>query len=160
MDEPFQEHFEQLWAIAFRVAYRLRGVSAEAEDIAAEALAQALRSWPAIREPASWVATVAGRRALRRRRVPAPLRAASLGRTSDNGERIDLSRALQQLSRRQRQVVVLRHMADLSEETVAASLGVSVSAVKTHNQRALNALRVHLSRPATVNAVPHPFPEV
>jgi len=40
-------------------------------------------------------------------------------------ERIDLARALRRLPRRQREVVVLRYLADWSEKDVALSLGVS-----------------------------------
>ena len=59
-------------------------------------------------------------------------------------DRIDLHRALEQLSRRQREVVVLRYFADLPEAAVAEALGCSVGSVKTHASRALAALRVTL----------------
>jgi RNA polymerase sigma factor (sigma-70 family) len=59
-------------------------------------------------------------------------------------ERIDLQRALLGLSRRQRDVVVLRYGADLSEADVAAFLHCSVGTVKTHAHRGLAALRVAL----------------
>ena len=59
-------------------------------------------------------------------------------------ERADLLRGLRRLSRRQREVVVLRFVADLPEVAVAEQLGISVSAVKAHSARALAALRAHL----------------
>jgi RNA polymerase sigma factor (sigma-70 family) len=59
-------------------------------------------------------------------------------------ERIDLARALRRLPRRQREVVILRYLADWSENEVAVALGVSPGAVKSHASRGLAALRRHL----------------
>ncbi len=53
-----------------------------------------------------------------------------------------LTGALQAISRRQRQVVALRYLADLTEAEVAASLGISVNSVKKHGSRGIDALRV------------------
>jgi RNA polymerase sigma factor (sigma-70 family) len=58
-----------------------------------------------------------------------------------DGQRIDLHRALQTLSRRQREVIVLRFLADLPEAEVARALGCSVGSVKQHASRGLAALR-------------------
>jgi RNA polymerase sigma factor (sigma-70 family) len=55
--------------------------------------------------------------------------------------RLALAQALRRLPRRQRDVVVLRYLADLSEADVAESLGVSAGSVKQHAHRAVNALR-------------------
>jgi RNA polymerase sigma-70 factor (sigma-E family) len=49
--------------------------------------------------------------------------------------------ALTTLARRQRQVLALRYFADMSEAQIAAALGISKSAVKTHATRALTSLR-------------------
>ncbi|MGN6753493.1 MAG: SigE family RNA polymerase sigma factor [Intrasporangium sp.] len=49
--------------------------------------------------------------------------------------------ALRQLTPREREVVVMRHYADMSESDVAASLGVSVGTVKSTSSRALARLR-------------------
>jgi RNA polymerase sigma factor (sigma-70 family) len=57
------------------------------------------------------------------------------------GQRIDLHRALDTLSRRQREVIVLRFLADLPEAEVARALGCSVGSVKQHASRGLAALR-------------------
>ena len=60
-------------------------------------------------------------------------------------DRVDLHRALDKLSRRQREVIVLRYFADLPEAAVAETLGCSVGAVKQHASRALAALRAELA---------------
>lgn len=59
--------------------------------------------------------------------------------------RIVLSDALARLPRRQREVVALRYLADLSEAQVAASLGISTGSVKTHLHRGLISLRGRLA---------------
>jgi DNA-directed RNA polymerase specialized sigma24 family protein len=57
-----------------------------------------------------------------------------------------LAGALQRLPARQREVVVLRHLAGLSEPEVAVRLGVSLGTVKTHLRRGHEALRGRLRR--------------
>ena len=47
-------------------------------------------------------------------------------------------------SRRQREVVVLRYLADLPEREVATLLGTSVGSVKQHCHRAMSRLRLDL----------------
>jgi RNA polymerase sigma factor (sigma-70 family) len=56
-------------------------------------------------------------------------------------------RAIHQLPRRQREVVVLRFLLDLSVEQTAAVLGASAGTVKSHTSRALSQLRGLLSEP-------------
>ncbi|GAB3816128.1 hypothetical protein GCM10028799_18250 [Kribbella italica] len=57
-------------------------------------------------------------------------------------ERTDLWRALQQLPRRQRAVVVLRYYEDLSEAETARILGCSVGTVKSQASKAFAKLRL------------------
>ena len=52
-----------------------------------------------------------------------------------------LIRALATLAPRERQVVVLRHYADLSEQDVAATLGIGLGTVKSSGSRGLAKLR-------------------
>jgi RNA polymerase sigma-70 factor (sigma-E family) len=54
--------------------------------------------------------------------------------------------ALRNLPLRQREVVVLRFYADLSEAQIAATMGISRGAVKTHAARAISTLRVQLGK--------------
>jgi len=58
--------------------------------------------------------------------------------------RIALAEALSLLPRRQREVVVLRHLGGLSEAECAQALKVSTGAVKTHLHRGLASLRTRL----------------
>jgi len=56
-------------------------------------------------------------------------------------ERSSVMSALRLLPGRQREVVVLRFYADLSEAQIAAAMGITRGAVKSHTSRALAALR-------------------
>ena len=53
--------------------------------------------------------------------------------------------ALGQLPRRQREVLALRYYLDLSEKEIAATLGISTGAVKSHASRGAAALRARMS---------------
>lgn len=56
--------------------------------------------------------------------------------------RLDVRRALMRLTPDHRRVLVLRFMADLSEEATADALGCSIGTVKSRTSRALSVLRV------------------
>ncbi|HEX5095370.1 MAG TPA: sigma factor-like helix-turn-helix DNA-binding protein, partial [Acidimicrobiia bacterium] len=62
-----------------------------------------------------------------------------------DGERVDLYRALESLPKRQRQVVMLRYVADLPEAAVATALHCSVGNVKSNASRGLATLRARLA---------------
>src|SRR5918995_128057 len=119
----YDERFDALAALSYQVAYRMVGSREDARDIAQEALARAYARWPKVRDKAGgWVAKVTTNLALdllRRRNRSAGTAA----------QRADLVAALRQLPGRQRDAVVLRYLADLSEADVAAALGCSVGAV-------------------------------
>lgn len=61
-------------------------------------------------------------------------------------ERSAVIAALRSLPERQREVVVLRYYADLSEAQIAQTMGISCGAVKSHASRALATLRTVLER--------------
>jgi len=146
LDLTFEESFDDLFRRAYTVGYQLLGVRAEAEDVAQEALARAFSRWRQVRgysEP--WVVRVAGNLAIGRWRKTRRLTALDARddrpHAGPDAQRIDLHRALRKLSRRQREVVVLRYLADLSEADVARALDCSPGTVKQHASRGLAALR-------------------
>lgn len=55
--------------------------------------------------------------------------------------------ALRNLPVRQREVLVLRYYAELSEAEIADTLGITAGTVKTHAHRGLAALEPHLEQP-------------
>ena len=143
--EAFEDAFARLFPLAYRVAHRIVGERDEAADLAADTVAKAWARWRRIDGYAdAWVAKVAANAALTavqrrgRRRAHAEQAPAPAGEPLS---RADLVAALRHLPRRQREVVVLRYLADLSEADVAGALGCSVGAVKQHAHRGLAALR-------------------
>ena len=148
--ERFEDAFPELVLPAFRVALRILGDVAEAEDVAAEALARTLRSWDRVRDlpyRKAWVVKVASNLAVDRvRRRPPRLDAP--GHSPDIAEavtlRLALGAALRALPRRQCQVVAMRYLAGLTEAEVARSLGISPNSVKKHTGRGVTTLRTRL----------------
>jgi RNA polymerase sigma factor (sigma-70 family) len=146
----FDERFEELFDLAYRVAFRVLGDRDEATDAAQEALARAERRWARLADaPHGWVVRVAANLAIgtvRKRQRRPPVDPARAERAVDEHatERVDLVRALEHLPRRQRQVVVLRYLADRPEAEVARVLGLSLGSVKTHATRGLRAMRDEL----------------
>jgi RNA polymerase sigma-70 factor (sigma-E family) len=63
-------------------------------------------------------------------------------------ERSSVVAAMRGLPLRQREVVVLRFYADMSEAQIAEAMGITRGAVKSHTSRALAALRTVLERDA------------
>jgi RNA polymerase sigma-70 factor (sigma-E family) len=145
----FDAAFKDLFAQSYRVARRIVGDAALAEDIAAEALSRTYAHWSRIGDLPhrdAWVLRVTTTLALntfRRRNVV--LREPSPERYDDAAAtRLSVAAAIQALPARQREVIVLRHFAELSEREVAAHLGVSLGTVKTHLRRAKDTLRGQL----------------
>lgn len=149
-DQPtFEECFEELFCRAKRVAKRLIGSEAAAEDVAAETLARAYLRWDRLTTAShrtGWVVTVAGNLAVDtvRRRRPVAVPEESQDHADQLAMRLALAGALRSLPRRQREVIVLRYLADLSEDEVASCLQISNGSVKTHAHRALRTLRRRL----------------
>lgn len=132
-----------------RVARRMLGDAAEAEDVAQEVFVQAWRTLADFRGESSfrtWLYRVTTNRclsALAARRISEPLgdghRALGAGPAEivEGRERLAaVTRAIGQLSGEQRAALVLRELEGLSYEDIAAVLGVTVGAVKGRIHRA------------------------
>jgi RNA polymerase sigma-70 factor (sigma-E family) len=147
--QGFAVAFPTLFTLAYKVAYRILGDRGDAEDVAQEALARAALRWRRLApRPEGWVVRVAGNLAIdryrRRRRVVMVAVEPGVAAEPLVAERLDLAGALGALPRRQRQVVVLRYLADWSEQDVARALGCSVGTVKSSGARGVQALRRRL----------------
>lgn len=147
----YDESFTGLYRVAFRVAYRILGDTGEAEDVSQDTMAKAFGRWRRIREYAPrWVSKVAANAAIDawRKRSRHDLTDAELARAHAGEpivERLALADALSRLSKRQREVVVLRYLAGYPEADVAEILDCSVGTVKTHASRGLSTLRDRLT---------------
>lgn len=146
-ESRFEDRFDTLAAVAYRVAFRILGDRGQAEEVAQEALARAFARWRRVRGyDEAWVARVATNEALgivrKRRPVPADRPGPGVDPARLVSDRLALAAALDALPRRQREVIALRYLADRSEVEVAQLLGCSVGTVKTHAHRGLAALRL------------------
>jgi RNA polymerase sigma-70 factor (sigma-E family) len=133
-----------------RTACLLTGDWHLAEDLVQETLATMYRSWWRINRthsPVAYANTVLVRTYLshRRRRsaseAPSDRLPEQALREDDAALRLTLLRALDELSPRDRAVLVLRYWEDRSVEETARALRVSPDAVRTRCQRALQRLR-------------------
>ncbi|MBC3843683.1 SigE family RNA polymerase sigma factor [Streptacidiphilus sp. 4-A2] len=129
-----------------------------AEDVVQDAFAAVCRSYgtslDGLRDPGAYLRTAvvnASRSVLRRRRT---VRACALphpghGPSADEGvllaeEHRQVLDALGQLTRRQREVLVLRYWSELTEAQIAQTLGLSRGTVKSTASRALDVLEKKL----------------
>ena len=129
----------------------------EAEEVVQDAFVAMHGHWRRLRDPDKALAylrqavlnrarSALRRRAVRDRHAPAPSpHAASAEQQVLATEREHaIVAALRTLPERQREAVVLRYYADLSEADTALAMGISRGAVKSHTARGMAALRQHL----------------
>lgn len=147
----FAEAYGTYWARAARVAGAVSHDRAAAEDIAAEGLLRVWRHWDAGRVLNPWGyirRTVVNESISRARTLGRQQRArGEVVRTSEGGpedgvaDRDLVARLLAELPPRQRRILELRYLLDLSEREAAQQLGISVGAVKSGASRGLARLR-------------------
>ena len=136
----------------YRTALLMTGDAGLAEDLVQTALARVYARWSRLsgQDPTAYARRVIinlHRDRWRRHRGrevlvdSAPDRRARTDPTETADTRDALVRAIAQLTVRERQIVVLRFVADLSEADTAAELGVSIGTVKSTASRAVVKLR-------------------
>ena len=148
-DEFAAEHSAGLIKLAFMVS----GDRGRAEDAAQEALIRAYQRWPRLDNPLAYSRRVVvnatrdeWRRSQRALRADDAAGRLALMEGVDDLETAVLQRdalmaALAELPHRQRAVIALRYLADLSEAETAAVLEISVGTVKSQTFDALARLR-------------------
>lgn len=150
-DQEFSDLFTARFDWARRVAYALCGDWKEAEEIAQNAFVRVYGQWSRVRRDSAeaYLRTVLtrvfldGKRRWRAREsvvaeVPEP---ALTFQDSNLGERELLIRALHEVPHRQRAVLVLRYLHDLSVDETARVMNCSTGTVKSQTNRGLRALR-------------------
>jgi RNA polymerase sigma-70 factor (ECF subfamily) len=163
----FDELVRSTWAGTYTLAYRLTGNEEDANDVVQEAYLRAFSGLPRFRGEArfsTWLYRVTANcannhlaRASRSRHDELDPDGIDQGAVRDRrlehdpeahasagDERAQLAAALLRLPWRQRQVVVLRDVYDLSHKAIAAELGISEAAAKVRLQRARRRLREDL----------------
>lgn len=155
MREQDRGSFEE-WARArqqqlVRTAYLVTGDHHRAEDLVQEALVGVAMRWDRLRHgnPDAWVRTVVYRANVswwrKHRREVAVERVPERGAGSPppDESRMVVENALDGLTTKQRAVLLLRFLEDLSVEETADVLGVSTGTVKKQTSVALQRLREH-----------------
>ena len=137
-----------------RVAWLLCGDVHQAEELVQQALVRTYVAWPRARarDPYTYARRVLANQRIdtwRRRRREVLVDPSSVPDSGQwaagNEDRDRLVRAMSLLTARQRRVIVLRHLMDLSEREVADDLGIGVGTVKSTASRALARLRIELA---------------
>lgn len=151
-ERDFEAFFDHIFGRTKATVSRMRLSREDAEDVALDALAIAYRKWATVRELEyrdAWVLRVATNLAFRRVKRSALKRSLPIVLKSTDPaieERLAVRQALARLPRRQREVVMLRYLADLREVEVAKILKVDLGTVKQHCSRGRSALHDILSQ--------------
>ncbi len=161
-DRAIADLYAVHWRPLVRLAWLLLHDQAAAEDVVQDAFVATHRAWGRVRDHGAAAAylrraVVNGCRSVgrhqqvvRRETVAEAGRADAVGRaaapSAESGALAGLDRralldALDALPQRQREVLVLRYYADLSEAQIAAALDIAPGSVKAHASRGLAALR-------------------
>lgn len=152
--EDFADFVRTRWVPLIRFAHSLTLDAGRAEDLVQEGLVRLWKVWPRLRQeqPEAYARRIVANLAAssRRRRwwgerataeLPEPRQGGVPDPGGGVGDRDLLRRALRQLPARQRVIVVLRYVEDLSERQVADLLGCSTGTVKSQASRGLARLR-------------------
>lgn len=151
----FDQLYERQWWPMLRLAMGLVDDKSSAEDVVQDAFANVYRRWSSIDDPGGYLRTAvvnASRSALRRRGTERKhLRAVSDEHVPPADHTVLLQdetsaavRALRTLPDRQREVLVLRFLAELTDAEISAATGLSAGGVRSASSRGLAALRTTL----------------
>ena len=143
--------FERHWGYVWRVAYRLLGQRADADDCAQEAFAAAFEKLGSFQQRSSfrtWVTRIAINRALNVMRADKARSASWLEAWPAEGD-IDLTgsqllEALGRLPADRRSALVMRYWLGYSVDEIAEVLGIPSGTVNSRLARALRAVRSYL----------------
>jgi RNA polymerase sigma factor (sigma-70 family) len=135
-----------------RLAFSMLGNRPDAEDATQDAIAQAWRKLPQLRDRAQarpWFLSIVANRCrnVRRTRWFSTLRVPDILRPQvppDSSEAVDLERGLGRLPLGDRQVLFMHFYLDMPVEEMAMSLGISAAAAKGRIYRACKRLRPSL----------------
>lgn len=152
-DSEFEALIGPLVEPGLRLAFAMLGNRPEAEDVTQDAITQAWRKLPQLRDRAQlrpWFLSIVANRCrnLRRTHWFSTVRIADVFRAAPplaaQDERIDLEQGLARLALGDRQVLFMHFYLDLPVEEVATSLGISPAAAKGRIYRACRRLRPSL----------------
>ncbi|MGH3446232.1 MAG: SigE family RNA polymerase sigma factor [Nocardioidaceae bacterium] len=156
-DDAVTELYAEHYSTLVRMATLLVRHSGEGEEIVQDCFVAMHAKWRGLREPEKALAYLRrsvvnrARSAQRHQAVvdkhtprELPVAPSAEQQALEADARIAVLDSLHQLPRRQREVLVLRYYNGLSEAEIAATLGISAGAVKSHASRGIGSLRTHL----------------
>ena len=165
-DRVLTELYVSQYRSLVKLASLLMHDAGTAEEVVQDAFIEMHRAWPRLasteRAESYLRQSVVSRcRSALRHRVVADRKALTadedLSEVLDRGLS-DIVAALRELPARQREVLVLRFYANLSEAEIAESMGISRGAVRLHTARAISALRLSSERSDQADRSPQPSP--
>lgn len=150
-DEEFSEYVASRWPRLVRSAVLLGCTPAEAEDVVQTALVKCLVHWPKVQRADDRdgyvhrvlinTFTSSRRRSWHRERTVPVMPESAAGDATASVDQVDaVVRSLARLSDEHRVAIVLRYYANLTEQQMAAALGVAPGTVKSRLSRALTIL--------------------
>ena len=153
----------QLYAVHFRALVRLAALlvrdTPTAEDVVQDSFIAMREAWDRLRDADQALAYL--RQAVVNRSRSVLRHRTAIGQTPQQAppdtpdaedevliqlERSAVVAALRNLPVRQREAIVLRYYADLSEAEIAAAMGISRGAVRSHTARGMSALRAAMQQ--------------
>lgn len=157
----FEELYQRYADRLYRYALVRTGSASVADDLVGDVMVAAIETLerfnPKRGKFAAWIFTIASRRVadhfrskqrwfklLARQPVEAPFQEDALSSTLRDEERLLVRQAIERLPDRQREILLLRYVAELSIHDIGAVLHVSEGAVKMRLNRALKNLASEL----------------
>lgn len=153
----FDELYQRQWWPMLRLATGLVDQVSVAEDVVQDAFTAVYRHWDRIRDPHAAVgylrrSVVNGSRSVLRRRMTARKHESDTAETAEaadagallSAEHDVVRQALGRLPQRQREVLTLRYIAELSDAEIGAATGLAPGGVRAASSRGLAALRAAL----------------
>jgi RNA polymerase sigma-70 factor (sigma-E family) len=156
-DDEFDAFMTASWPSLYRTAVLMTGDAHLAEDLLQNTMGKVFKSWrrvSRVEHPRSYARAILANEVSnwwrRRSSSELPVEAwpeddSTAGLDDRVVDRDLMWRALSKLPARQRAVIVLRYYEDLSGTEIAAVLGISDGAVKSHTHRALRTLESALT---------------
>ncbi|MDX2136083.1 MAG: RNA polymerase sigma factor [Saprospiraceae bacterium] len=157
-NQLFLQHIYPLRDKMYRFALRITGNVQEAEDVVQEVMERLWKQQPeqshTVQNWEAWCMTMTRNRSLDKNRrkpsspiegVPEPAHTDSPAAYAEKGDMVaHIRRLIQLLPEKQRLVIHLRDLEDMTYDDIARTLDISLEQVKINLYRARRALRQHL----------------
>jgi RNA polymerase sigma-70 factor (sigma-E family) len=143
----FEERYQGDYRALVQVAYLLLGSHHEAEEVVQDAFVGLRSRWDDVDNPGGYLrrSVVHGSYGVLRRRAVAERHQPDPAPDGQPDQLVELRDVVLALPWKQRAAIVLRYVADLPDEEIAAALGCRRATVRSHVARGLSAIRSEVS---------------